>query len=362
MPSVPEFDFKGFEASLVNLAQQGVSFFQERYPDEHFYVYGFLTRPLRHWPIPIANSEEALSRVAEQQVAKGRYPNMEAAKRELRWEPTEWPYGEAFGEAFESHSAWNFAEPLLQIVDSLDTSQEEGDKQFSRFGEEIDEAYYRVLNSIRESVSPIPQIDFKNVLLNLFQYDQGDHERLRHAKRVNDPSLYAQYEADLMPPQLQELIDMYRRMAMPNYSDLAYAHFRGDTEGLVRAIFQTEALKLLLPKGDTSFVDEARRNVQDSNPTIREFGEAVQRMLQAGASPQDMNVVIREMQYQVVFFLCHMLTYPPASVADNPAANWRLFQVDQEVKPVKKIEGLIANMRALFENLSKETSEDRRET
>ncbi|MBY0522820.1 MAG: DUF4303 domain-containing protein [Gemmataceae bacterium] len=349
---MPDFDFKGFEASVVDLAQQGVRFIQERHPDEHFYVYGFLTRPLRHWPIPIGNSEEALSREAEKRVAEGRYLNVETAKRELRWEPSEWPYGEEFGEAFETHPAWDFGESLLRIVDSLDTSKKEGSEKFDRFMEEIDDVYYRALNSLRENASPTPQVDFKKVLLGLFQYDQGDQERLDHAKRVNPPDVYARYDADVMPTELRRLIDMYRQMGMPSYSDLAYAHFRGSTEGLTKAIFQTEALKLVLQKGDTSFIDEARKNIQDSNPTIQEFGQAVQRMLQAGASPQDMNVVIREMQYQVVFFLCHMLTYPPASVADNPAANWRLFQVDQEVKPVKEIDGLIANMRALFENLS----------
>jgi len=219
---MPEFDFKRFEASVLDLAQEGVCFIQKRYPDEHFYVYGFLTRPLRHDPIPIANSEEALTRTAEKQVAEGRYPNIEAAKRDLRWEPTEWPYGPDFGEAFESHSAWEFTEPLLHIVDSLDTSQEEGAAKFDRFMDHIDEVYYKALNFIRENASPTPQVDFKKVFLNLFQYDQGDQERLQHAKRVNDPGLCAQYEADVMPPQLQALIDMYRRLGMPSYSDLAY--------------------------------------------------------------------------------------------------------------------------------------------
>ena len=323
---------------------------------------GSLPDPFSNDPIPIANSEEALIRAAERQVAEGRYPDIEAAKRELRWAPTEWAFGEVFGEAFESHPSWEFTEPLLHIVETLDTSQKEGAEKFGRLFDEIDEVYYGALNFVRENARPTPQIDFKRVLLGLFQYDQGDQERLQHAKRVNPPEIFAEYEAGVMPPDLKALIDQYRRLGMPNYTDLAYIHYRGSAAVLTEAIFQREALKLVVPKGDTSFIDKARGYLRDSNPTLQEFGQAMERILQAGVNPQDINVLVREMQYTAVFVMCHMLDYPPHDLPESEQAKWRLFQVDQDMNPVKRMQGLATNMRTLFENMNRETGHEDEKT
>ncbi len=73
------------------------------------------------------------------------------------------------------------------------------------------------------------------------------------------------------------------------------------------------------------------------------LGPALERLLASGANREDINEVVRVMQYELLFHIAYMLADP--EIVDYPSeelphASWTLFATDEEGQPLYPIDGL----------------------
>lgn len=117
-----------------------------------------------------------------------------------------------------------------------------------------------------------------------------------------------------------------------------------DGSQYARYVFLRGAWQNVVEENRTSWIDGqieyAERHPRDPGSGS---GLALKRLLDAGASREDINEVVRVMQFELLESLMYQLD-DPGSVdypdEDMPQVNWALFEVDEEDEPLNVIGGL----------------------
>jgi hypothetical protein len=83
---------------------------------------------------------------------------------------------------------------------------------------------------------------------------------------------------------------------------------------------------------------------KDPNAPGGELGPAVDRILAAGARPDDLTTVVRVMQWRLLSRLSVLVEDP--GVLEDEVADiwWQLFRVDENNNPIEPISGLIESV------------------
>jgi hypothetical protein len=146
------------------------------------------------------------------------------------------------------------------------------------------------------------------------------------------------------PQELHQLTQHFRAMGAFDPESWAISQLEEGIPQYARLVFLRQAWKNIVVEGDTSWVEaliqESERRPRDPGSGA---GPALQRMLAAGASHEDIAEVVRVMQWRVLAGLAYQLADPgvveyPAD--DLPRVSWTLFEVDEGGEPLHPIDGL----------------------
>ena len=144
--------------------------------------------------------------------------------------------------------------------------------------------------------------------------------------------------------KLQQLIQHFRAMGAFDAESWAMSQMEEGIPQYSRFVFLRQAWKSIISDSDISWIDPL---IQKSRLRPREpgagAGPALERMLAAGASRQDIAEIVRIMQWQVLAGLAYQLSdsgvveYPSD---DLPQVKWILFEVDEDGEPLHPINQL----------------------
>ena len=137
-----------------------------------------------------------------------------------------------------------------------------------------------------------------------------------------------------------ELTAIFRKLGANDPEGWASSQVQEGIPQLARFVFLKQAWSLVLADGDTGwiapYIESALKRPDEPYAGV---GLALQRLLSAGADPNDLTDVVRGMQADLLFNLCYLLGDPgfPNQIAD---VSWGLFQLDDDDRPIAHIGGL----------------------
>jgi hypothetical protein len=110
---------------------------------------------------------------------------------------------------------------------------------------------------------------------------------------------------------------------------------------LARFLFLRQAWRLVVKDADVEWIDaEIRHSQQNPDAPGAGLGHALSRLLKDGASREDLTEVARTVQWQLLHGLCYQRSDPSIEEPELSGVGWRLFEVDEEGKIGRPIEGL----------------------
>jgi len=114
---------------------------------------------------------------------------------------------------------------------------------------------------------------------------------------------------------------------------------------LARFVFLKKAWNLIVKDGDHSWIDAAHSAGDEGAGS--EIIHSLSTMTRAGVSPDDITMVVRVMQWRLLFSLCYLLDDPGQSITGDEDISWRLFQVDDHDVPLAPIANLYESVLEL---------------
>ena len=114
--------------------------------------------------------------------------------------------------------------------------------------------------------------------------------------------------------------------------------FEENIPQLARFLFLRQAWKLVIDKNDPRWIPDMRR-IESKKPG-GDIGPAISRLLAGGGKENDLTQVVRVMQWKILFGLCQLLDDPADIEKEAENIAWRLFQVDENDRPIVIIGGL----------------------
>jgi hypothetical protein len=144
--------------------------------------------------------------------------------------------------------------------------------------------------------------------------------------------------------ELRRLTEHFRAMGAREPESWAKSQLDEGIPQYVRFVFLRQAWKNIIGDGATSWIDpliqQAEQRPRDPGAGA---GPALNRMLAAGASRQDIAEVVRVMQWQVLAAFAYQLADPGVveyPSEELPQVSWALFEVNEDGEPLHPIDGL----------------------
>jgi hypothetical protein len=134
-----------------------------------------------------------------------------------------------------------------------------------------------------------------------------------------------------------ELTELFRKLGAAGPEAWAHSQINGILQ-LPRYLFLREAWRRVVTPNDRGWIGEMRTS-KDPNEAGGEFGPAIERLLAAGARPDDLTTIVRIMQWRLLFDICVLLDDP--GIEDEiEDLWWALFLVDENGKPTESVNAL----------------------
>lgn len=141
--------------------------------------------------------------------------------------------------------------------------------------------------------------------------------------------------------EISRLTALFERLGAKHPEQWARSQIEEDIPQLARFLFLRQAWRLVVERGDDTWISESRAAAAASpDDPGSAIGPALERLLAIGASEKDLSVIVRTMQWKVLAGLCYLLDDPGITEDDVRDIAWRLFQVDEKDQPVAVISGL----------------------
>lgn len=110
---------------------------------------------------------------------------------------------------------------------------------------------------------------------------------------------------------------------------------------LARFLFLRQAWRQIVAEGDASWIDrEIQHSKRSPDAPGAGLGLSLSRLLRSGASRDDLTEVARTVQWQLLHSLCYQLSDPSIEEPELSEVGWGLFEVDEDGKVGRPIEGL----------------------
>ncbi|MBL8621329.1 MAG: hypothetical protein JNK64_08500 [Myxococcales bacterium] len=140
---------------------------------------------------------------------------------------------------------------------------------------------------------------------------------------------------------LKELTALFRKLGAPSPGAWAQSQHTEDIDQLARFAFLREAWKGVVAPDDVSWIDQTAASTKPgADEPCGGVGPALQRLLAAGADPEDIHEVVRVMQYELLFSICYLLEDPGQLEPEIADLAWRLMRTNEDGEVVGPIEGL----------------------
>jgi len=136
----------------------------------------------------------------------------------------------------------------------------------------------------------------------------------------------------------QELTALFKKLGAQDPAAWAHSQISEKIPQLARFLFLREAWKLVVSDDDPRWISNMRR-IDSDNPG-GDIGPAITRLLASGGQEGDLAKIVRIMQWQLLFGLCHLLDDPGIIGDEAGDVAWRLFQVDESDRPIAVMGGL----------------------
>jgi hypothetical protein len=144
--------------------------------------------------------------------------------------------------------------------------------------------------------------------------------------------------------EIQEWTKHFQALGARHPENWARSQVEEGIPQYARFVFLREMWRNVINDGDTSWIDpqieQAESRPRDPGAGI---GPALKRMLEAGASREDISEVVRVMQWSVLARIAYQLDDPGVveyPSKEMPQVNWGLFEVDEDGEPLHPIDGL----------------------
>jgi hypothetical protein len=129
---------------------------------------------------------------------------------------------------------------------------------------------------------------------------------------------------------LQDLTEAFRTLGAPDPEAWAKSQIEEGIPQLHRYAFLKQAWDAVLQPDNTHWL----ANLQRSKGLA---AEALGRLAEAGCSEGDLTQVVRAMQADLLFSVCHLLDCPDPEEAGDSAIGWSLFACDNDGMPGQQI-------------------------
>jgi hypothetical protein len=141
--------------------------------------------------------------------------------------------------------------------------------------------------------------------------------------------------------RVADLTELLTRLGATDPVAWARSEVEEDIPQVARYLFLRQAWQHVVADGDTTWID-AWRDLAALSPDApcAGIGPALERLLAAGARPDDIATVVRVMQYSTLFGVCYLLDDPGTVEPEVSDLGWALVEIDEEGTVGRHIGGL----------------------
>ena len=140
----------------------------------------------------------------------------------------------------------------------------------------------------------------------------------------------------------QELADLFDKLGAQDPAGWAHSQVSEGIPQLARFLFLREAWKLVVKETDLSWISEVGQTKGDGPGDA--IGPAINRLMSANVSREDLSIVVRVMQWRLLSGLCCLVDDPGVLEREVDDIAWRLFQVDEDGRPIVALGCLIESV------------------
>lgn len=135
-----------------------------------------------------------------------------------------------------------------------------------------------------------------------------------------------------------ELSELFAKLGARDPAGWAHSQIKEGFPQLARFLFLRQAWRQVVPPGDETWVEQLLKTPENQPGGI--VVAPLRRLIDGGASIADLTIVVRVMQWQLLFRLCYLLGDPGDVEQEVENIEWRLFQTDDEGNPSVPIDAL----------------------
>jgi hypothetical protein len=139
-----------------------------------------------------------------------------------------------------------------------------------------------------------------------------------------------------------DLVKKFRLLGVRDPEGWARSQVDECINQLHRALFLRQAWEFVVSEGDDGWMaSEVAAAKDDPAGAYAGIGQALRRLLDAGADRRDLADLVRGMQGRLLFDLCHLLEDPGAVEPTLDGLGWSLVETDEDFEPTAEaISGL----------------------
>lgn len=147
---------------------------------------------------------------------------------------------------------------------------------------------------------------------------------------------------------LEELTALFRKLGAPDPESWARSQHDEGIDQLSRFVFLREAWKAVVGPDDLGWIDRLiASSKRRPNDPCAGIGPALERLLAAGADRNDLQEVVRVMQYELLFSLCYLLEDPGTLEPEVAELSWRLVRTNPAGDVIGTVDGLHESVLSL---------------
>ena len=145
----------------------------------------------------------------------------------------------------------------------------------------------------------------------------------------------------MTPPRtLKKLTELFSLVGAKKPESWARSQLEEGIPQLHRFLFLRQAWARVVAEDDREWIDSARHWAkQDPDGPGAGVGHSLERLLKAGASPDDLTELVRGMQWRLLFDLCYMLEDPAFVEDELDGFGWALVATDAHGEPTDEVIG-----------------------
>jgi hypothetical protein len=141
--------------------------------------------------------------------------------------------------------------------------------------------------------------------------------------------------------QTSRLTHLFEVAGAPDPLSWAKSEIDEDIPQLARFMFLRQAWRLVVADADVQWIDrEIQQSTHSPEAPGAGLGQALSRLLNSGASREDLTELARTVQWQLLHGLCYQLSDPSIQEPELSEVRWGLFEVNDKGEVGRPIDGL----------------------